>query len=235
MSIQVFVTQEELIVERTPQNLIHWVDQKLQEISQQEGGKEALRRRKGLCKYFMEEIYPIRILAEFQFAGRSDIKLQPVIGNQNYDALIKEYVSPSPHITKLEITQAYEGDEYLERLMLQEQGWSPLNGRINKRGTKNTGIEMEAEIVVTDVQDWLNNQITLIRHALEKKAKKNYESNTSLLIMFDDTIDLLVADAKEELQNFIQNELSRVNNFTTIYLAGRSKRIFIKWPLDIKK
>jgi len=236
MNSKVFVTEEELIVERTPQDLIDWVEKKIQKIIQQEGGKEALRMREGLCKDFIEEVYPLRILTGFQFNDRNDVKLRPVIGNQNYDVLITDYAFSPPRTSKLEITQAHEGEnQFLRRLMLQQQGWSPLTGSIKKTGTKNTGIKVEGEIVARDVQDSLNNQIKLINQALHRKLQKDYESNTSLLIMFEDTIAYRVADAKEVLQSFIQDEWTRITKFSTLYLAGWSQHIFLKYPLDSEK
>ena len=230
MNSKVFITEEELIVERTPQDLINWVEKKMQEIVQQEGGKKALRMREGLYKEFIEEVYPLRILAEFELDGKNDIKLKPVIGNQNYDALIKDYTFSPPRTSKLEITQADEGQIYLRRLMLKEQCWSPLTGVIKKTGTKNTDIKVEGKIVARDVSDSLNNQIELINQALKHKLRKNYDSNTSLLIMFEDTIASRVADAREVLQCFIQEQSTRITKFSTLYLAGWSQHIFLKYP-----
>jgi hypothetical protein len=111
--IKEFVTVEELTEKRTPQQLVEWFNYKLEEVSQKDGGKKALRMRKGLCKQFIEEIYPLSIFAGFEFGDRSDILLQPVIGNQNYDVLIfADQLSSS--ISKLEITLAIANDNYLK-------------------------------------------------------------------------------------------------------------------------
>lgn len=117
---RVFVTKEELTVKRTPQELIEWVKRKIEEIDRQEGGKKARRMREGLCKVLMEEIYPLSIFAGLEFGDRSNVTLQPVIGDQNYDAVITDYAFSPPHESKLEITLA-DDKGYLKREMLQKK------------------------------------------------------------------------------------------------------------------
>lgn len=230
-----FITEDDLIIERTPQELINWFDYKLNEIQQQEGGKKALRMREGLCKKMLEELYPLRLLAEFQFANKNDIRLQLVIGNQNYDALIIDHPFSPARKNKLEITQAHEGENhFLRRLMIQEKGWAPLSGQVIKRGTQNTGISVDAPLIVRDVEDSLNTQKNLIGKALERKAKKKYDPNTSLLIMFDDLIASHVPDVKEILYQFIQSELEfKAATFSTLYLVGSSGKVCFKLPHQI--
>jgi hypothetical protein len=180
--------------------------------------------RKGFCKQFIEEIYPLSILARLEFPSRNDVTFKPIIGSQNYDALII-YNLPSPKIeSKIEITQAHEGqDNYLRRFMIQEYGSAPLSGQTNKIGTRKIEIELRdlaKKVFVRDVQDSVNDQIKLIGEALDRKLKKSYERDTSLLIIFDDLIASLGEDAEKQLRNFI-NAQSRVKEkFSTLYLVG---------------
>lgn len=224
-----FVTKEELMVGRTPQELVEWFDRKIQEITQQEGGKSAIRMREGYCKQLMEEIYPLSIFASWQFSDRNDVTLQPVIGSQNYDVLITDCAFVPPHESKLEITLAL-GDEYLKRFMIQKEGWSPISGYIEKTGTKNTGIHLTPRLGVRGLEDYLDKQINLISQALEGKLQKEYETNTSLLIIFEDATAFDETDIKETLYRFIENKLeTEQTRFLHLYLIGSSKRIFLKW------
>ncbi|MCC5668329.1 hypothetical protein LC653_31845 [Nostoc sp. CHAB 5784] len=224
-----FVTKEELMVERTPQELVEWFERKIQEITQQEGGKSAIRMREGYCKQLMEEIYPLSIFAFWQFGDKSDVTLQPVIGSQNYDVLIIDRASVPPYESKLEITLAL-GDEYLKRLMLQEKGWSPISGYIEKTGTKNKDRHLTPHLGVRGLEDYLDKQINLIGQALAVKLQKEYETNTSLLIMFEDAIAFDETDIKETLYCFIKNKLeTEQTQFLHLYLVSSPKRIFIKW------
>ncbi len=231
----IFITKEEVNVERNSSNLISWVQQKLKEISSQKDGRNALRKRKGLCKQFIEEIYPLSILASFEFPNRDDITFMPVIGSQNYDALINHKFSNSNFnfSVRIEITQAQNNTDYLRGEMIDIYGRCPLNSKINVKnvGTQSTGWKLEKEyqkVVVRDVQDSLNDQIQLIDEALDRKFKKTYEENTALLIMFDDLITSYLEEPEKKLQNFINTKTWIPNKFSTLYLVGRHRHIFIK-------
>ena len=230
----VFVTQTELTTERTPGELNDWVARKFQEIAQREGGKKAVRMRKGLCKQLVEEVYPLSIFASFRFKISQHVTLQPIIGNQKYDALIIDRSCNPPLMSKLEITQAHVGEsEYLRRLMLQEQQWAPASGQIEKTGTKNTGIKLTANLVAKRVDDLLIEQIALIRDALDRKLNKDYESDTALLIMFEDVVAFDEEAQRQELYRVVRDELGpKAKPFSALYVASWSKRMFLTWAHD---
>ncbi|WP_292796793.1 hypothetical protein [Nostoc sp. NMS7] len=219
-----FVTKEELTKKRTPKELRECFECKIEEIIQQEGGKKSLRMRKGLCKEFIEEVYPLSILASIEFEDRNDIMLQPVIGNQNYDALIFENESSS--LSMLEITQAQSNDDYLKREMLDEKGYAPISGCIKKQGTKNTSIKFESNLSTRHPENF-NEQNKLISEALSKKNEKGYDSSTSLLIMFQD-IGVGAPDeeyVREKINRFIKDEVSSKEIlFSAVYFVSWSKK-----------
>lgn len=227
----VFVVEDELTAERTPAELADWVTLKFREIAQRKGGKEAVRMRKGLCKQLVEEVYPLSIFASLRFGTPQNITLQPIIGNQQYDALITDRSSDPPRTSKLEITQAHQGEpEYLRRLMLQEQCWAPASGQIEKSGTKNTGIKLTTNLIAKRVEDLLDEQIALIRDALDRKLKKEYENDTALLIMFEDVVAFDEEDQRQELYRVVRDDLGpKAQPFSALYLASWSKRIFLTW------
>lgn len=84
------VSEEELSIERSSPDLINWVEMKFDEIAKIEGGKNAVRMRKGKCKELVEEVYPLSIFASKKYDDRKDVYLTPVIGNQNYDSIIND-------------------------------------------------------------------------------------------------------------------------------------------------
>ena len=228
-----FIVKDEMTKERTSQELVDWVEQKLLDISEQESGKKALRMREGFCKQFIEEIYPLSILARLEFPSRNDVTFKPIIGSQNYDALII-YNLPSPKIeNKIEITQAHEGyDNYLRREMIQKYGSAPLSGQINRNGRKMTDIELESlakKVSVRSIQDSVDDQMKLIGEALDRKLNKSYERDTSLLIIFDDLIASLEEETKEQLRDFINAQSRIKGKFSTLYLVGHHQRIYLKF------
>lgn len=226
------VTEEELSKERSAAELIKWVRVKFDEIAEVEGGKNAVRMREGRCKELVEEVYPLSIFASKKYGEVDDVFFTPVIGNQNYDTIVKN----NGENYKLEITLAHEGEmEFLRRLMLKERGHAPASGQIKKTGTKNTGIKLETELVAKNVDEYLKEQIGLIRDALGRKLKKDYEAGTSLLIMFEDVVSFDEEEERKALYATVEQELGPLSNdhgFTKLYLASWSKRLFIEWSPD---
>ena len=221
-----FITEHDLITERTPQELVNWVDTVIKEIACQKGGKTALRRREGLCKHLMEELYPLSILAKIEFYDRNDITLKLIMGNQSYDAIIRF----SDCERKLEITQAHEGELRVLRVdMLEKEGWYPVSGRIEKSGSKNKGKELNWSMGVKNLEDSLYTQKKLIVEAIRRKVREQYDSKTNLLVVFDDRIASLVENANEVLSHLVKEECNcTVVNFPVVYIVGFGLKIFFK-------
>jgi hypothetical protein len=226
------VTEEELSKERSSSELIKWIQNKFAEIAEIEGGKDAVRMRKGRCKELVEEVYPLSIFASKKYGEVDDVYFKPVIGSQNYDAIVRS----KDENYKLEITLAHEGElEFLRRFMLKERGYAPASGQIKKTGTKNTGRKLELELVAKNVDDHLREQIDLIRDALGRKLKKDYDLGTSLLIMFEDVVSFDEEEERKVLYSTVEQELGPLSNmhgFSKLYLTSWSKRIFIEWGPD---
>jgi hypothetical protein len=214
---KILVTEDELTVERTSDELFAWVQKKIQEIERIEGGKEAARMRKGYCKQLVEEIFPLSIFAKHVYSGKSHITFRPVIGNQNYDVLITDRSVSPPNISRLEITQAHEGEaEFLRRLLLQDQGWAPASGAIEKSGTKNTGIKLKASIEALDFEDVVADQVRLVTEAFERKLNRTFEQSTSLLIMFEDVYIFDDDRAIEKLRKLVEEEFAPTAFFKVV-------------------
>ncbi len=235
-----FITEEELTKERTPKEIIDFYNAKIYEISKQEDGTSTLRMKKGNCKKLIEELRPLRDLAELKYSDRNDIKLQLIIGEQNYDALITDYRYSPPSKSKLEITLAHEGEqEHLRTLHLEEHGYAPLplTGTIKKKGTKNKNEGKRTETVsnrVGSYQKEINRLKKLIGEAFKKKSQKKYESNTSLLV-FCGTVYIesnWKNKMKKDIKNFIKSEVEILKpQFKQLYfiLKDSSKFIFLEF------
>jgi len=116
--------------------------------------------------------------------------------------------------------------------MIQEYHFAPLSGQINEIGTRKTEIEprdLAKKVFVRDVQDSVNDQIKLIGEALDRKLKKSYERDTSLLIIFDDLITSLEEDAEKQLRDFINAQSRIKEKFSTLYLVGWQQRMYLKF------
>lgn len=89
------ITKEELSTARPPAELLPWVEAKIEEIAHEPGGIDALRMRHGLCKVLVEEVYALSIWARHRFSSGDDVTIKPVLGNQNFDALVLDS-GPTP-------------------------------------------------------------------------------------------------------------------------------------------
>ena len=79
--------------------------------------------KKGLTKKFYDEIYPLNLLANILYAGRSDIRCISNFGNDNFDAIIRDYSHSPPSEQKIEFTLAIDGyDDNLRMKYFIEHG-----------------------------------------------------------------------------------------------------------------
>ncbi len=85
---QAAISVEEITKARTPLELVNWVESTMDKIGTTDAGETALRLGEGLAKQLVEEVYPLAIFARHKFGDTHQILVQPVIGNQNYDAVV---------------------------------------------------------------------------------------------------------------------------------------------------
>jgi hypothetical protein len=222
-----FISEAEMTAKYAPKAFAGWFNARCKSIIQDDVGKVALRMREGLCKKFIEEIYPLKMLAEFEFMDRDDVVIQWINGNQNYDALIFS----STFIHKIEITNAVDEIDYYRRWMINEVGWAPLDkSRIEKRGNKNAGnMRIEAKQgSAMDIGTFFDTQIELVNKAIDKKESKDYETGTSLLVMFDDFGFQHLRFAYKTLNNLAKEKSLEIRKFSRLYLIGSHKNIYVK-------
>jgi hypothetical protein len=227
--IEAYITEEEICIKRRPAEFSAWVKRKFDEISQKPEGKDAVRFRKGLCKVLVEEVYAMSIWATHLFSEHDPVLLQPVLGNQSYDALIWDLSTLPPVARRLEITQAHEGETtHLRNLMLYRDGSAWGSAQLEKKGTKRTGIEITVKDIPTAYNDYLENAIFLIRDAVRNKAQKNYSSDTDLLVMFEDNHIVRDSPIVDSINALFDEEISKMNlPFRRIYFVGWSKHTFL--------
>ncbi len=216
------ISIEELTKKRTPSELLSWFKCKNEQIYPTNEGRKALRLHKGLAKQFMEEIYPLAIFGERKFGNTTQILIKPVIGNQNYDAILTDLKSKPPSQSYVEITQSHEGEnEYLRSLVLYNRGLVPMYGKVSKTGTKRTGMQVSVEPDAASVEKAAEDDLEKILVAAKRKAGKDYPADTSLIIFFDDTLHFPKVIDNTKLDSFVtRNILDLDLRFSTLYLVG---------------
>jgi hypothetical protein len=220
------LTIEELQETRSASEFYTWVKKRIDLLAETDEGKSDLRLRKGLCKELLEELLPIGLLCNTFFNMNPMVEITPVLGNQNYDALVRDKRQEPVNFSRLEVTQAHEGeDAHLRMLYLEKHGHVSLTGKVNKQGTKKTGLDIEVENVAELHVEILSEQIKQICSAIKLKMAKNYNSGTGLLVIFVDGLAIqgrddceLVAKQLEKKKELLMKKFSWVG---VLGLAGR--------------
>lgn len=129
------VSKEELEKEKTPSELWDWLIKKVNQVCSTSEGRRAFRLQEGNIKQLVEEVTPLAIFGKQKFGDTPQVLLQPVIGNQNYDAKIIDKRTEPASVTYVEITQAHEGeDNYWRRCELLKKGIVFLKASVIKTG-----------------------------------------------------------------------------------------------------
>jgi len=228
---------DELIKKRNPSELKKWVEEKMDQVGSTVEGEKSLLLRKGLAKQFMEEVYPLSLFGWRKFGTTEHILLQPVIGNQNYDAIITNLETTPISESYVEITQSHEGEsDYLQRLLLQKRGVVDMHSPIKKEGTKKTGMHISTpyhpKVVTTN--EVAIKELEKIIDAARRKEGKDYPFNTSPVIVFNDGPFFRMAVNDAYLDTFSKKYILNMHlRFSALYLVGW-QNIFREFNLEKK-
>ena len=213
---------EQLTKKRTPSELLSWVKRKMEQIGSTDEGERALRLREGPAKQLMEEVYPLALFGWRKFGNTDQILMQPIIGNQSYDAVVTDLRSKPASESYIEITQSHEGEnDYLRRLVLQRQGFAFDHSPVIKKGTKKTGLQVSIPPKAVSPDEVARDELKRIFDAARRKAAKYYPINTSLIIVFDDDLVFrrIVDDAY--LDTFVKENILKLDlMFSILYIIG---------------
>jgi hypothetical protein len=125
-----------------------------------------------LAKKFMEEIWPLSLVADHFYKGRQDVGFRPVFGSGSFDAQILDYSSYVVEVIPLEFTQANYDEETYHRMRFRAcHEYGPLTGPVRKTGTRSTGISVGATLVAVDTTQDRAAQFAKIAEASRRKAR----------------------------------------------------------------
>lgn len=230
------VSPEEITKQRTPSELWNWLIKKVKQICSTQEGIQDFRLQKGLIKQLVEEIGPLAIFGMHKYADNDQILLQPVIGNQPYDAVVTDLRTKPASQTYIEITQSHEGEnDYWRRCELLKKGYVFSYAPVIKTGAKKTKMQVSIPPKATSVEERVRNELERIRDAAKRKEGKDYPTNTSLIIFFDDTPPFQEVIDNKKLDSFVnENILNLGLRFSALYLVGSARVISREYSL-IKK
>jgi hypothetical protein len=194
-------------------------------------GKRAVRLKQGdLVKQFIEEIWPLSLFADAFYRGRPDVLFKPAVGNQSFDALL---IDASTHciLHHLQITQSFDGyQNYLRMLHLEEHGRAPVTGPgLEKNKASGRVRETWPEAVRHD--QVLAQTFKAIQVAVWRKSRMRYESDTSLIVEFEDNHIHSESD-RRALDEFARSTLVlAAAHFAALYLVSDRERLAFKYNI----
>jgi hypothetical protein len=223
---------DELTKKRTPSELLNWVKWKMDQIGSTDEGERILRLHEGFAKQLIEEVYPLAIFGSRKFGDTDQILMQPIIGNQSYDAVLTDLRSKPASESYVEITQSHEGEnDYLRRLDLQRKGFSFGHSPVNKKGTKKTGLQFSINPKVVTPGEVAGGEKKRILDAARRKEAKDYPANTSLIIVFNDDLFFRQAVDDAHLDTFVRENILKLDlRFSLLCLIGW-QRVFREFRL----
>jgi hypothetical protein len=225
------LTKDDLTRERTVTELRTWVEQKSDEFGATKEGTEYARLGKGLAKEFFEEVRPVALFAHHEHGSSDSVTCKPVLGNQNFDAVVREPMPNGMTERKLEVTRAIDGyDEHLRIKYLNEHGYASKVGKMTVSGSKLRGHNIKLNRITESRQTVVQGNLELILKAARGKTGKEYGSSHSLVIAFDDYRVFRNAEDLEVLKAFVEQEFSGMDlDFEAVYLVGESGRTCIEF------
>lgn len=181
------LTRETCEAERTQADLHTWVHSVLLASSHTPETRDRFRLRQGfLEKKFMEEIWPISLIADHCYRGRNNVFFRSVLGDQGFDAEILDRSSGSETVIPVEFTQAaYDEEMYHRMLYIKEHRHVPLTGPVIKTGTKRRGITVKVELEAVDHDRGRSSQFEKIEQAARRKAEGERLPETRLGIVYE--------------------------------------------------
>ena len=215
------ISVEELTKKRTPSELLNWVDRKREQLASTEERERALILHKELAKQFEEEVYPLALFGQRKYGDTDQILMQPIIGNQSYDAVVTDLRSKPASESYIEITQSHEGEnDYFRRLVLGHKGFVFGHSRAIKKGTRqNRQVSIPPQVVTPS--DVARDELGRIVDAARRKEAKDYPANTSLIIVFEDDWFFRQAVDDTRLDTFVKENILKLDlRFSTLYLIG---------------
>jgi hypothetical protein len=193
--------------ERTPAELLSWVDQTHRDLASSEEDRKWLRLEDGLVKLLLEEVRPLALFGIWLAQKHPQLTVQPTVSKeQERDGTLR---SPDwPISRQVEVTVAKDGyHENLRMMHLNRFHRAPANGKISFIRSGGRPRPVITPTRMRAANETRTEIYRLVRGAAENKLRKAYTRDTWLLIAFDDHIGFPRPDAVSEFEKFFKEEV----------------------------
>jgi hypothetical protein len=182
------VTRVELETPRSADQMLAWVDAAHARFSTPALKAEA-REGKHFSNELVHEAQPMALFAQRYFGASPQVIVTHVIGDQNYDGIVEDRRRPPGALRYLEATttlRTYEDSLRME--LLTRDGHVAAYGPVVAEGSKHNRTAIHARGVAQKHEDIRDEHLGRVRAAVTKKAKKEYNPNTALIVAVDDSV-----------------------------------------------
>jgi hypothetical protein len=224
-SINRYLNKDEYEKKRTPSELNKWVQEV--ELLNREIIRETERNKRhkildtGLGKKFQTEVVPLNYLVQHYFSDRTDIRVEPLSGNESTDACIYQKEGKEL-LYEVQITEAVDGGE---------------RARYKQRRQKGKTFPLSDGTI-----DYYKKGLNCILQNLGKKFDSMVacDTQTLLILAFDDSIAFRPDDDRtaEERASLIAkvSEIihSKKPNIDKLVLVGWNCKSFYEFPVNKK-
>lgn len=227
------LTQKLCEVERTQGDLHDWVHAVINASGVSAKTRSRFQLREDfLAKKFMEEIWPLSLVADHCYRGRQDVAFRPILNSGPFDAQILDGSSAPVEVILLEFTQAhYDQEMYHRMLHLASHGFVPLTGPVRKTGTRSTGISVRATLLAIDTAQDRAAQFAKIAEAAHRKARGTRLPGARLGIVYDG-LHISEQHDFDQLYDFVMHNLVPIlGSFAFLYLIQSQGDHVLEVPL----
>lgn len=217
------VTKEELETPRSAAEMLAWVDSAHARFNTPELKAQA-RMGELLASELVLEARPMALFAYRHYGASPQVLITHILGNQNYDAIVQDQrVHPEP-IRYLEVTSTLKNyKDSLRMEILNAQGHVAAYGPVTAEGPRHKRTAIKAESVAVEHTVLRAEHLGRVRDAVARKAKKEYEQNTALIIAVDDSVPFREPEDARVLDELARDVLLPMltdTNFIRLALEG---------------
>jgi hypothetical protein len=212
-----------------------WVRAKGEELSETPAARAFARSGDRLAKKFHDEARPLALFAWCEFGDRSDVKVKPNLGNENFDGTIS-FTDGSKLF--VEITYAKNGyDDSLRMEVQAREGHVNALAPVTVVGTRhspNRRVQVPNEAVRCDVTR--NEHLSYVVNCLKTKAAATYGPRHILVLVVDDYIPFHNEQDVKILDMLVTQLLRSLSlDFGRLVILGASGQLLISKPLTPRK
>jgi hypothetical protein len=217
------LTRQELETPRNAAEMLSGVDAAHARFNTKELRVEA-REGKHFSNELIHEARPMALFAYRYFGATPEVVIKHVIGSQNYDAMVEDKRERPEAIRYLEATttlKTYEDSLRME--VLSEKGSVAAFGPVVAEGPRRQRISIKAPGIAREHTAIRADHLKLVEQVVERKAKKNYEPNTVLIVAVEDFVPFSQKEDVAALDALATSTLVpalRGTNFSLLALEG---------------